>query len=320
MHDLVPLEQVPLGALTTAEIDQTMAYAEAEKAASTREAYASDWREFAVWCHARGATPLPAHAGIVAAYLSHLAQEGRRASTIGRKCAAIGYRHKLAGIDPLPTASEGVRAVLRGIRRTIGTAPAQKTAATATTVRQMLKACPDNMIGLRDRALLSFGFASAMRRSEIVALMVEDLTWVDDGVRVLIRKSKTDQEGQGQEIAVPRGLKLCPVAALQAWLAAASISSGPVFRAVALGGEVSDRPLAKDSASRIVKRYAARVGLDPRAFAGHSLRSGFVTSAVEANAPLMKIAEQTRHKSIQMLQVYTRRVDLFRDHAGAAFL
>jgi integrase len=320
MHDLVPLEQIPPGALTTAEIDQTMAYAEAEKSPATRAAYASDWQQSAIWCLARGATALPAHQGIVAAYLSGLAHSGRKSSTIGRKAAAIGYRHKLAGIDPLPTASEGVRAVLRGIRRTIGTAPAQKTAATATIVRQMLRACPDNMIGLRDRALLSFGFASAMRRSEIVALQVEDLTWVDDGVRVLIRKSKTDQEGKGQEIAVPRGLKLCPVAALQAWLAAANICSGPVFRAVALGGEVSDRPLAKDSASRIVKRHAGRVGLDPRAFAGHSLRSGFVTSAVEANAPLMKIAEQTRHKSIAMLQVYTRRVDLFRDHAGAAFL
>jgi site-specific recombinase XerD len=320
MLDLIPVDALPPGALSVAEIDQTVAYAEAEKAEATRAAYASDWQQFAIWCATRSASPLPAHTGIVAAYLSLLASSGLKASSIGRKCAAIGYRHKMAGIDPLPTSQEGVRVVLRGIRRTIGTAPTQKTAATATIVRQMLTACPDNTIGLRDRALLSFGFASAMRRSELVALMVEDLTWVDDGVRVLIRKSKTDQEGQGQEIAVPRGLKLCPVAALQAWLAAAGITGGPVFRAVRLGGEVSDEPLAKDSASRIVKRYAARVGLDPRAFAGHSLRSGFVTSAVEVGAPLMKIAEQTRHKSIQMLQVYTRRVDLFRDHAGAAFL
>jgi site-specific recombinase XerD len=304
MHDLIPLEQIPTGALTTAEIDQTMAYAEAEKAASTREAYASDWREFAVWCHARGATPLPAHAGIVAAYLSALAHSGRKSSTIGRKAAAM----------------EGVRAVLRGIRRTIGTAPAQKTAATAVIVRQMLRACPDSMIGLRDRALLSFGFASAMRRSEIVALRVEDLTWVDDGVRVLIRKSKTDQEGQGQEIAVPRGLKLCPVAALQAWLAAAEISAGPVFRAVALGGKVSAEPLAKDSASRIVKRYAARVGLDPRAFAGHSLRSGVrhLGGGGQCAADEDRRADPTQvDPDAPGLHPPCRPV---RDHAGAAFL
>src|SRR5690242_12415957 len=121
MHDLIPLDAIPPGALTTAEVDVTMAYAEAEKALATRAAYASDWRDFAVWCHARGAVPLPAHVGIVAAYLSARAEQGRKASTIGRRAAAIGHRHKLAGYEP-PTTAEAVRAVLRGIRRTIGTA------------------------------------------------------------------------------------------------------------------------------------------------------------------------------------------------------
>jgi site-specific recombinase XerD len=114
MHDLVPLEQIPPGALTTAEIDATMAYATAEKAASTRAAYATDWRDFAVWCHARAAAPLPAHQGLVAAYLSHLAENGLKASTIGRRAAAIGHRHKLAGHEP-PTSGEGVRAVLGSV-------------------------------------------------------------------------------------------------------------------------------------------------------------------------------------------------------------
>jgi hypothetical protein len=126
LHDLIPIDAVPPGALSTAEIDATMAYAEAEKAAATRAAYASDWRQFAIWCHARAATPLPAHVGIVAAYLSHLAQSGLKASTIGRRAAAIGHRHKLAGYEP-PTNGEGVKAVLRGIRRTIGTARTAKT-------------------------------------------------------------------------------------------------------------------------------------------------------------------------------------------------
>jgi integrase len=297
-----------------------MGYAEAEKAASTRAAYESDWRDFSRWCASRDFSPLPALPATIAVYLSNLADQGRKASTIARRVAAIADKHRLAGIDPPPTASPGVRAILKGIRRTIGVAKSQKQAATASIVRQMLDSCPEHtLIGLRDRALISFGLASAMRRSELCALQVEDLTWVDDGVRVLIRRSKTDQEGEGQEIAIPRGLKLCPVAALQAWLAAAQITEGRIFRAVLLGGRVQ-ASLTPECLSRVIKKLAARIDLDPKNFGGHSTRSGFVTSAVEANAPLMKIAEQTRHRSLTMLQVYSRRVDLFRDHAGAGFL
>ena len=146
----------------------------------------------------RGATALPAHVGIVAAYLSSLADSGRKASTIGRRAAAIGYHHKMAGHEP-PTGSEGVKAVLRGIRRTIGAAKQGKAPATADLIGQMLALCPDNMIGRRDRALLCLGFAGAFRRSELCALEVADLTEVPDGLRILIRRSKGDQEGQGQE-------------------------------------------------------------------------------------------------------------------------
>jgi hypothetical protein len=117
------------GALTTTEIDAAMAFAEAEKSAATRKAYATDWADFAAWCHARGASPLPAHPGLVATYLSDLAQAGRKASTVGRRAAAIAQRHKLAGVEP-PTNVEGVKAVLRGIRRTVGTASDRKSPAT----------------------------------------------------------------------------------------------------------------------------------------------------------------------------------------------
>jgi integrase len=259
---------------------------------------------------------MPAHQGIVAAYLSWLADSGRKASTIGRRAAAIGYHHKIAGHEP-PTNQEGVKAVLRGIRRTIGTARAGKAPATADLIGQMLALCPDSMIGKRDRALLAFGFAGAFRRSELCALEVADLTEVPDGLRALIRRSKGDQEGQGQEVAIPRGYKLRPVA-VQTWLAAAEISSGPVFRAVTRGGRVSCGALADDSAARIVKRYARRVGLDPACYAGHSLRSGFLTSAAETGASVWKLSEVSRHKSLDTLRGYVRRVDLFKEHAGAA--
>jgi site-specific recombinase XerD len=323
VHDLIPLDRhdaLPaLGILTTAEIDATMRFAEAEKAAATRAAYASDWRDFAAWCALRGATPLPAHQGIVAAYLSWLADSGRKSSTIGRRAAAIGYRHKQAGHEP-PTNQEGVKAVLRGIRRTIGAARQGKAPATADLLMQMVALCPDSMIGRRDRALLCLGFAGAFRRSELCALEVDDLVEVPDGLRVLIRRSKGDQEGQGQEVAIPRGYRLRPVEAVQAWLAAAEISAGPVFRSVALGGKVGTAALSNNSAARIVKRYARRVGLDPASYAGHSLRSGFLTSAAESGASVWKLSEVSRHKSLDTLRGYVRRVDLFKEHAGAAFL
>jgi integrase len=320
MHDLIPLNDPALpGVLTDAEIDTAMDFAAAEKAASTRKIYARDWECFAIWCHARGADPLPAAPGLVAAYLSALAKQGQRPSTVGRKAAAIAWRHKLAGLEP-PTNSEGVKAVIRGIRRTLGAAGEGKAPATADIIARMLDLCPDTMIGKRDRALLAFGFASAMRRSELCALTVADLTEVPDGLLVLIRRSKTDQAGEGQEIAIPRGFRLRPVEAVQSWLAAAGIVSGPVFRAVRLGGLVSDDALADDSASRIVKRYARRAGLDAASYSGHSLRSGMITSAAEHGATIWKILETSRHKSLDTLRSYVRKVDLFREHCGAPFL
>jgi integrase len=323
MHDLIPLADgalsVAIGTLTADEIDAAMGYARASKSAATLRCYASDWLDWLRFCGAHNACPLPAHPGMLAAWLSSLADAGKRASTISRRLAAVGHRHREAGIDPLPTASQGVRETLAGIKRTIGTAPAQKSAATADIVRRMLDSCGDDLIGLRDRALISFGLASALRRSELCALTLDDLVPVPDGYRVLIRRSKTDQEGSGQEIAVPRGLKLRPVECVENWLAAAHIETGFVFRAVLLGGRVQ-KSLTPDGLARIVKKLAARIGMDPATVAAHSLRSGFVTTCVEANAPLMKVMETTRHKSVQMLQVYSRRIDLFRDHAAASWI
>jgi site-specific recombinase XerD len=319
MHDLIVMPDLAAGSLTASEIDATMDFAAAENAPATREAYASDFRDFSIWCLSRGATALPAHQGIVAAYLSALAHSGRKSSTIGRRAAAIAYHHKIAGHEP-PTGAEGVRAVLRGIRRTIGSAKQGKAPATADLIGQMVAMCPDNLIGKRDRALLCLGFAGAFRRSELCALEVEDLVEVPDGLRILIRRSKGDQEGQGQEVAIPRGYRLRPVEAVQTWLAAAEISSGPVFRAVALGGRVSSEALRPDGMARVLKVCCRRVGLDAAAYSGHSLRSGFLTSAAESGASIFKMMEVSRHRSMDTLRGYIRKVDMFKEHAGAAFL
>lgn len=306
--------------LARTEVAAALGFAEQEKSPGTRRVYRSDWRIFSLWCAARGLEPLPATPETVARFLSAEAMAGAKASTIGRRAAAIGYAHKLAGYRDPPSGAEAVKAVMRGIRRTIGTAPQRKAPATADLVNEMLKHCPDTLAGKRDRALLALGFAGAFRRSELVALEVADLAEVPDGLRVTIRKSKTDQERAGQEIAIPRGYRLRPVEAVETWLAAAEINNGPVFRPVLKGSRLQPASLTAGSVAAIVKRYAELAGFDPAQFAGHSLRAGMITSAAQAGAPVFKIQEVSRHKSIDVLAGYVRSADLFKDHAGAAFL
>jgi integrase len=321
MNALLPLGEPVYGALITPRplAEATDAFALNSKSPATQRAYRADMRAFAFWCRQHGLEPLPASPETVARHLAQLAIDGLAVASIGRRLAAIRYAHKLAELES-PTGHERVRTVLSGIRRTIGTAPVRKAPVTAERLGELYKHLSPGLIGIRDRALLALGFAGAFRRSELVALQVGDLIEVSDGLRVLIRRSKTDKTGEGHEIAIPRGYRIRPVEAVQAWLEAAQITEGPVFRRVRLGGKVGVVPLSGHAVAEIIKKMAARAGLDPVDFSGHSLRAGFVTSAVETNAPIMKIAEQTRHKSLDMLRVYSRRVDLFREHAGAGFL
>lgn len=313
---------VPAGAplpLPAREVATAAEYARAEKAEATRRAYRSDFEIFRSWCSARGASPLPAAPEAIAAFLAHEAERRVRPSTIGRRVAAIRYAHKLAGL-PLPTDDERVRATMRGIRRSLGTARAKKTPATVERIVAMAPLAGGGLANIRDRALLLFGFASAMRRSELAALDLEDIEETADGLCVTIRRSKTDQEGHGDVIAVPRGTIACPVAALKAWLDAATITTGPLFRAIAKGERIQGARLTDRSIAAIVKAHAARVGLDPAHFAGHSLRSGFLTSAAARGASVFKMADQSRHRSIDTLRGYVRDAEIFKDHAGAGLL
>jgi site-specific recombinase XerD len=218
-----------LPASADAEVAATLSFAEQEKSANTRRAYRAEWQFFTLWCSARGLELLQASPETVARFLSDQATAGVKASTIARRAAAIGYAHKLAGYPEPPTNAEMVKAVMRGIHRAIGTAPERKAPATADLIGEMLQRCPVTLAGKRDRALLALGFAGAFWRSELVALEVADLAQVTDGLRVMIRRSKTDQEGLGQEIAIPRGCRLRVVEAVETWLSAAEISSGPYF-------------------------------------------------------------------------------------------
>jgi site-specific recombinase XerD len=286
-------------------------------AEATRKAYDYDWGAFADWCAERGTAPLSATPATVAAFLATQAEQGVKGSTIARRVVAIGYAYRLVGKEPT-TNSEAVKATLRGIRRAIGTARDQKAPLTADRLVDVLRTIPDTLTGKRDRALLALGFAGALRQSELVSLTIADLTETPDGIRVLIRHSKGDQEGQGQEIAIPHGNRLRPVQALRAWLDAASITDGPIFRSIAKGGRV--QPVADRSVLNIIKMHAERAGFDPAEFSGHSLRSGFLTSGAEHGASVFKLMEVSRHKSADTLRGYIRRADQFRDHAGAGFL
>jgi integrase len=173
---------------------------------------------------------------------------------------------------------------------------------------------------LRDRALLLLGFAGAFRRSELVALDVEDIEQTTEGLRVTVRRGKTDQEGQGAVIAIVRGSTACPVAAVQAWLETAKITAGPVFRPISKGERLQSARLTDRSVANIVKAHAERAGLDPRLFSGHSLRAGFLTSAAAKGASIFKMMDQSRHRSVETLRGYVRDAEIFKDHTGAGLL
>jgi site-specific recombinase XerD len=252
--------------------------------------------------------------------LSSAEQRNELAASLGRRLAAIRYFHRAAGLET-PTADEKVKAVLSGIRRTIGAAPVRKRAATSDMVIAM-SATGASLRAFRDRAIILLGFAGAFRRSELVALDVEDLEEAPEGLLVTIRRSKTDQEGVGRKVAIPRGEIACPVTALRAWLEAAGITEGAIFRRVfnKRAQRVTDRRLAARNVATVVKAAAARLGLEASAFAGHSLRAGFVTSAVKRGANLIKITDVTGHRSLEMLKTYSRDAEAFVGHAGAGLL
>ncbi len=211
---------------------------------------------------------------------------------------------------------------LAGIRRSRVTKPDRKAPADAEFLLVLLGSINgDGLAAVRDRALLALGMALAARRSELVGLDVADLDWGEQGLRVTIRRSKTDQDGVGAVVAVPEGRHLTPLAHLRAWLAVSRITTGPVFRPLWKGGKrVRDARLSDHAVARILQARALAAGLNRARYAGHSLRAGFVTSAARAGADVWKIQQVSRHKSMQVLSGYVRDARLFDDHAGEPFL
>ncbi len=303
--DLIPLS-----------LDRAREFARQSKAENTLRGYRADWRDFCAWCERSGQRPLPASPEAVAAYIAECA--GRlKVGSIQRRLNAIAEAHKAMGLDS-PTAAGIVRNTLKGIRRALGTAAVQKSPALTADIRTMVDTTDAGLIGVRDRAIVLAGFAGAFRRAEIVGLDVSDLTFSREGLTVMLRRSKTDQEAQGRKIGIPYGSnpETCPVRTLQAWLEQAGVTEGPVFRSLNRHGAVQRDRLSPVDVARVVKKLAHRAGLDPAKYAGHSLRAGHATSAAASGASERSIMNQTGHRSVQMVRRYIREGNLFRENSA----
>ena len=209
--------------------------------------------------------------------------------------------------------------MVAGIRRTNGTAQTAKTPVLVDDLRCMISRLPENLLGVRDRALLLIGFSGAFRRSELVVLDVADVAVTRDGLVVVFRRSKTDQDGEGRKIGIPYGSNLvtCPVRSFQDCLQQCGFTEGPLFRPINRFGIVAAVRLSAAAVAEIVKRYVVAAGLDASKFAGHSLRSGLATSSAMAGASERSIMNQTGHRSVAMIRRYIRDGSLFRDNAAA---
>jgi len=300
------------------ELEGARAFASASRAPRTRDAYRLQFGTFAAWCSARGLEALPALPATVAAYLVSRTDAGRKVASIALALTAIGSVHKAAG-HTSPASHPAVAATWQGIRRTLGTAQRRAAPAAVDELRAMLEALPCAGLGaVRDRALLLVGFAGAFRRSELVALDVADLAFRSEGLVVSVRRSKTDQEGAGAEVAISAGehAATCPVRAVRAWLELASVAEGAVFRSVDRHGRMGER-LDGAEVSRVVKRAAKRAGLDASRFSGHSLRAGLATTAAKLGRADRSIMRQGRWASRTMVDRYVREASLFTDNASA---
>ena len=290
-------------------------YAAASKSANTWKAYRSDWQQWSARCASQGLDPWQAQPADVAEWVAELASR-YRPSSIGRRVAALSSVYRMAGRPKAewsaggpPTRDDRVRIVLAGIRRAHAAPTKQAAPLTGDLLRQVVADLDlERVADVRDGALLLLGFSAALRRSELVALDVEDLEFVAGGLRVTVRRSKVDQEGQGAVVGVPNGERpdTCPVRWLQRWLAVSGIESGPVWRMVDAHGHVRSGRMAATTVGLVVKRHCERTGLDPVRFSAHSLRSGLATSAASGGAQVLRLADHGRWRSLATVRGYVR--------------
>ena len=291
-------------------------FAQEALAPATLRAYRADWHHFRAWCRDAGWTALPAAPETVAAYLATLATT-HTSSALVRRLAALSRAHRLAGQD-WPRAHPAIRNTLRGIQRKYGRPQRQAAALATEELVRLVASCDTTPAGRRDRALLLLGYAGALRRSELVAVQREHITFTTEGLRLLIPRAKGDQTGKGASIGIPRGTKpgTCPVKALEAWLKTSGCEHGPVFRGIDARGVIDRRALHPDAVRRILARHAGLAGLtvpSGERLSPHGLRAGFITQAYINGARDEQIMDHTRQKDLRTMRGYVRRAKLVTD-------
>ena len=273
------------------------------KANNTLRAYQSDFKDFSAFCSKNGLSSIPTEPKIIALYITHLSKTSKF-STLKRRIASISVIHKLKG-HYLDTKHPIIMENLHGIKRTLGSRQKAKKPILINELKLIIKVIDEQKI--RDKALILIGFAGGFRRSELVNIQYEDIEFVTEGVKILIKRSKTDQSGEGSIKAIPYfdNQEFCPVIALKNYINKKfyKISEGKIF-------DISDKSVAL-----IIKRYAEKAGLDSSKYAGHSLRSGFATTAAEFGAEERNIMAMTGHKTTQMVRRYIQEANLFKNNA-----
>ena len=300
--------------------EETLKNLQSSKANNTVRAYKSDFRDFGLFCAQNGFKNLPSDTKVVSLYLTHLSTKDVKMSTIKRRLVSIGVIHKMKG-HYLDTKHPIIVENLLGIKRRKGTVQKGKKPILINELRKILDVIDqqksEDIKKLRDKTLILIGFSGGFRRNEIVSLDYEDLDFVYEGVKITVKRSKTDQFGQGSIKALPYfdNSVYCPVTTLKRWINISKISKGPIFRRFSKGSKLTNYRLTDQTIALIIKNYLNIAGIDSKNYSGHSLRSGFATSAAESGAEERSIMTMTGHKSTEMVRRYIKEANLFKNNA-----
>ncbi len=300
--------------------EETILNLQNSKAKNTVRAYKSDFGNFTSFCQRNGFMSLPSEPRIVSLYLTYLSTNDAKMSTLKRRLVSIGVIHRLKG-HYLDTKHPSIIENIMGIKRRKGSIQKGKKPILISSLKEIINVIDQENIEeikkLRDRSIILIGFSGGFRRNEIVSLDYEDLDFVQEGLKINIRRSKTDQFGEGSIKALPYfdSQQYCPVVSLKKWLNITKINSGPIFRRFSKGSRLLENRLTDQTVALLIKKYLNLAGVDSKNYSGHSLRSGFATSAAESGAEERSIMEMTGHKSTEMVRRYIKEANLFKNNA-----
>ena len=300
--------------------EETLINLQSSKANNTVRAYKSDFKDFGLFCAQNGFKSLPSEPKIVSLYLTYLSTKDAKISTLKRRLVSIGVIHKLKG-HYLDTKHPSIIENIMGIKRRKGSIQKGKKPLLISNLKKLIDIIDEqnneDIKKLRDRSIILIGFSGGFRRNEIVSLDYDDLDFVEEGLKIQIRRSKTDQFGEGLVKALPYfdSPRYCPVVSLKNWIVASKINSGALFKRFTKGSKLSEHRLTNQTVALLIKKYLELVGIDSKNYSGHSLRSGFATSAAEAGAEERSIMAMTGHKSTEMVRRYIKEANLFKNNA-----